>query len=400
MRTARIVGPQQRVDERDTPHPRMRRGELGQRLQRLRTTPSSDPFRRIVRANSATDRRNCLTWVLGNTADGAVNPKRVEVPDPAAMSSRIKEVARFFGADVVGIAPLDQAYVYSHRDGGSAARGEKDGEEVNLPHRFAICLGTAGDYNKYRANPSRISDAEYSVGSGLTCVVAFQLAAYIREMGYPAVAHDSGHNDVNPIPLAVMAGLGELGRNGLLINDEYGPGLHLFVVTTDLPLAVDHPVDIAVEDFCQQCKKCARLCPSRSIPFGDKVVYNGVEKWLVNVDSCYRLRAFQHDQCEVCLTCIVTCCYYKRDTWWHTLALRLVLSTPIPLRPAFVKPLLWLDDLIWGKEPHRHVKWLDYDSAYTPPIRPCKVPGCAVHSPGWKAGKGRGRVKQVVTQPK
>lgn len=401
MRTVRIVGPQERVDERDTPHPRMRRGELGQRLQRLRTTPSKDPFRHITRANNATDHRNCFSWVMGNIPDGAVNPDRTEVPDPVAMSKKIKGVARFLGANVVGITYLDQAYVYSHRDGGSAARGEKAGEEIDLPHRFAICLGTAGDYNMYRANPSRISDAEYSVGSARTCYIAFNLAAYIRETGYPAMAHDSGHNDVNPIPLAMMAGLGELGRNGLLINEKYGPGLHLFTVTTDLPLAVDHPVDVGVEDFCKLCKKCARTCPSRSIPLGDKKeVHNGVERWRVNVDSCYKLRAFHADQWEVCQTCVVSCCYYKRDTWWHSLALWLVKGTPIPLRPLVVKPLLWIDDLIWGKEPHYRMKWLDYDSAYTPEEKPCNVPGCVIHSPSWKGKKGWGRARQIAAQPK
>ena len=398
MRTARIVGPQERVDDRDTPHPRVARGELGERLRQVRSTPSKDPFRRISVSTSATDPNNCFGWIMGNTPDGAVSPQRMEVPDPARMSENIKETAKFFGADVVGITYLDQAYVYSHRARTSQARGEKAGEEIDIPHRFAICMGIAGDYEMYKANPSRISDAEYGLGNARMGFLAFSLAAYIREMGYPAMAHHFIRIDVNPIPLAVMAGLGELGRNGLLINGRYGPRLHLCVVTTDLPLVVDHPVDIGVEDVCKRCMKCARTCPSGSIPFGGKEVHNGVERWRINVDSCYKLRAFHTDKWETCLTCIQSCCYNKPDTWWHNLALWLIEAPPIFLRPLFVKPLVWIDDLIWGKKPSYRVKWLDYDSTYTPEAKPCKVPGCKVHGPDGKAKKAQAAKRRFSVQ--
>jgi epoxyqueuosine reductase QueG len=48
-------------------------------------------------------------------------------------------------------------------------------------------------------------------------------------------------------------------------------------ILTDLPLVPDAPVDIGVEDFCKICRKCANTCPTNSIPFGDKVVHNGIE---------------------------------------------------------------------------------------------------------------------------
>ena len=76
----------------------------------------------------------------------------------------------------------------------------------------------------------------------------------------------------------------------MLIHEEYGSRLHLAVVTTDLPLTVDEPVDMGVEDVCKVCMKCAQTCPTYSIPFGDKVVINGVEKWAINVDTCYKGR--------------------------------------------------------------------------------------------------------------
>jgi epoxyqueuosine reductase QueG len=37
----------------------------------------------------------------------------------------------------------------------------------------------------------------------------------------------------------------------MLIHEKYGSRLHLTVVTCDIPLTVDQPVDIGVEEFCK-----------------------------------------------------------------------------------------------------------------------------------------------------
>ena len=379
-RTYRIVGPQRQIDERETPHPRVDRGELGERLRSWRKTRfDEDPFRRIFGGGGRDGSpNNSLQYIMRDVPEGEVNPQPILVSDPAAMARKIKEVARFLGADVVGITHLDQAYVYSHRARGNAAAGEKAGDPIHLPHRYAICMGFESDYEKFLSNNSRISDAEYGLGNIHTIPTTFMLAAYIREMGYPARAHHYGRGEVNPIPLAVDAGLGELGRHGMLIHEEYGSRLHLSVVTTDLPLAVDEPVDVGVEDVCKYCMKCARTCPSHSIPFGGKEIHNGVERYRINVDSCYKYRMASRGDWSVCVICVSSCCYNKRKAWWHTLACWILKRLPIPLRPLYIKPLLWIDDLFWGKRPWKHMKWLDYDNAPDTGARLCKIPGCTV----------------------
>jgi ferredoxin len=292
------------------------------------------------------------------------------------MARKIKEIARFFGVDVVGICHLDQAYVYSHRARGRLADGEKPGDPIHLPHKYAICLGFVGDYDRYMACNSQIADIEYQMGQKHSIMPTFMLAAYIREMGYPARAHFTGMSEVNPLPLAVNAGLGELGRHGLLIHEEYGSRMHLSTVTTDLPLKADDPVDIGVEDVCKRCMKCARNCPSYSISFGDKVIINGVEKWAINVGTCYKYK-LAGGQGTVCLICTSVCCYNKRTAWWHTLAVWMLTKTPIPLRRLYIKLLLWIDDLFWGKRPWRHMKWMDYDNSPVPVN--CNITGCDVN---------------------
>jgi len=377
-RTYRIVGSQRRIDQRETPHPRASRGELGERVRLWRKERAGvDAFGRMFGRGGNADPNNSIQHVMSRAVEGAVNPDVIAADDPAMMSRNIKEVARFFGADIVGICRLDPVYVYSNRSGSSPAIGAKAGDSIDLPHRYAICLGFAGDYDRYLTCNSRIADAEYQIGQKGTMAPTFMLAAYIREMGYPARAHCHSGYEVNPIPLAVNAGLGELGRHGMLIHEEYGARLHLATVTTDLPLAVDEPVDIGVEDFCRLCMKCARNCPSRSISFGEKVIINGVEKWAINVESCYKARlAGRRGQWANCLICVTACPYNKRSVWWHTLAVWMLKKTPIPLRSFCIKPLLWIDDLVWGRRPWRRMQWLSYDN--TPQPVTCRVPGCEV----------------------
>ncbi|MGD1973142.1 MAG: hypothetical protein PVH37_22010 [Desulfobacterales bacterium] len=66
-----------------------------------------------------------------------------------------------------------------------------------------------------------------------------------------------------------------MGRFGYLITKKFGPRVRLAAVTTDLPLMVDKPVDIGVEDFYRDCKKCAVCCPSNSIAMEDQTEVNG-----------------------------------------------------------------------------------------------------------------------------
>jgi epoxyqueuosine reductase QueG len=85
--------------------------------------------------------------------------------------------------------------------------------------------------------------------------IAPSMARFIQELGYHAMP--SGNDTALSIPMAVDAGLGELGRNGILITPKYGPRVRLCKVFTDLPLVHDKPVDLGVQAFCEICKKCA-----------------------------------------------------------------------------------------------------------------------------------------------
>lgn len=61
---------------------------------------------------------------------------------------------------------------------------------------------------------------------------------------------------------ATSAGLGWVGRNGLLISPDFGPRLSLATVLTDAPVSADTPVEFSM---CGECNLCADFCPSNAI---------------------------------------------------------------------------------------------------------------------------------------
>src|SRR6476659_1572843 len=105
VRTVRIVDKFINVDMNQSPHPKNQRGELGKPLFNwYRNTVSKDPLTRVSAPNHFADRRHFLANVINRSSNGKVNPQKVAVDDPAAMARHIKAVARYMGADVVGIA--------------------------------------------------------------------------------------------------------------------------------------------------------------------------------------------------------------------------------------------------------------------------------------------------------
>jgi reductive dehalogenase len=302
----------------------------------------------------------------------------VRVDDPAVMARHIKRVSRHLGADLVGIAPTHPSFLYA-----SGERYVQDGaavdeylhltpEELARRFPFVIVSTTAWDYRTLQAHRHVIGDASYHVSGMRAQVVNKGLEGYIRELGYTAL-----RGAAVPQGAGLAAGLGELGRNGMMISDRFGARIHMpDPILTDLPLVADKPVDIGVEDFCKICRKCAVTCPTNSISFDDKVVFNGIKKYKINWLTCYKLRPFVHEYWTSCLSCIVICPFTKEDTWWRRLAGLTLKSTPIPARPPVVRGLKWLDDRIWGVERKTRVRFMGYDSGIKPGVKGCTVAGC------------------------
>jgi len=173
-------------------------------------------------------------------------------------------------------------------------------------------------------------------------------------MGYEARAHHFLHYDHIMVPLAVDAGLGELGRQGYLISQKYGCRIRVFGVTTDMPLVPDKPVSIGVDEFCERCKKCATSCPSNAIPLDNKTVHNGIEKWKLDEESCYTFWGKVGTDCAICMS---ICPFSRPDRPIHRLVRWIVARSPVA-NTVFPH----IDNFIYGKKwhPKKIALWLDY----------------------------------------
>ena len=389
-RTVRKVDLVVNVDTSQLPHQKNQRGELGKALFNwYRNTVSKDPLTRVSAPNHFADRRHYLITAVGQAPKGDVNPRRVPVSDPAAMTRHIKRVARYMGADIVRIAPTHPSFLYAGKryvQDGTAEDGYEHLSQEELARRFPyiIVATTAWDYNLLQAHRHHIGDASYHFSQMRANMILKSLEGYVRELGYTAIRGAS-----NPQGAGLAAGVGELGRNGMLISEKFGARIHMpDPIMTDLPLVPDEPIDIGVEDFCKICRKCAITCPTNSITFDGKVVHNGFEKYKINWQTCYRLRPFVVDYWGSCLTCVTVCPYTKPNVWWRTLAVSSLRACPIPLRPPLVRALKWIDDRVWGVTRQKRVRWLGYDSGIKPGEKACTVAGCtAAHVEAGRSAK-------------
>jgi epoxyqueuosine reductase QueG len=158
------------------------------------------------------------------------------------------------------------------------------------------------------------------------------------------------------VPLAVDAGLGEVGRLGYLLTRKYGPRIRLSAVTTDLPLVPDAPVDIGVEDFCGICKKCGVCCPSKSIPLDDIIEVNGTLRWKLNAETCFDYWGKVGTDCNICMR---VCPWSHADTLPHRLIKWLVSRNKISRRLFSI-----MDNIFYGKNPKPRPaeKWANFSA--------------------------------------
>ena len=245
---------------------------------------------------------------------------------PEAASQLIRKMGRHFGADLVGFCLLDRRWVFSHwfdedsrsdypikfsdepgyEDYGQPSQLE-DGTQV-IPKEMqyvVVFLHDMGE-DEIAAAPTLSEMAEVMFTYSKIALITVSMAEFIRGLGYNAIP--SANCTALNVPLAIDAGLGQMGRHVKLINPLFGSRCRISKVITDLPLAVDKPIDFGVTEFCSQCKKCAEYCPTGAISFGERSFESvnecnngGYLQWQVDHKKCYQYWAEVGTNCGICL---------------------------------------------------------------------------------------------------
>jgi len=186
--------------------------------------------------------------------------------------------------------------------------------------------------------------------------MAHTIAEYIRRLGYPAQAQhalqDPVGYHVSIPPLLLWAGIGEISRAGIILNPFLGLAYKAAAVLTDLPLVPDKPIDFGLQDFCQHCKICAKECPSKAIPMGDKVLWNGYETWKIDERRCASFNILNKTG-TICNNCVKVCPWTRPDAWQHNLVRWGVTRSSVARRLVVKADNIWQDH----RKAHTKNKW-------------------------------------------
>jgi len=244
-----------------------------------------------------------LEGARGSTGELARLPRH-EPEDAAVFTAQVKDAARLYGADAVGVCVLGRQWLYADEDVEPARRVPDD-----IDKAIVIAVGMSPAYMMH--SPTARAAGATGTGYSRMAFTASCVAELLRNLGWRALP--CGNDTALSIPLAIDAGLGELGRNGLLIHPELGPSLRLCKVLTDAPLVPDKPIELGVRARCESCTLCAEHCEPDAISRGAMTALPvcpsnnpGVLKWPVNVELCLR---FWGRNGVSCANCIKVCPY-------------------------------------------------------------------------------------------
>jgi epoxyqueuosine reductase len=294
------------------------------------------------------------------------SPTKVEITSTAETAEEIKRVSRLFGADMVGITGHDPRWHYTNSFS-TKARSEKPyAIPEDLPN--VIVIATSMHYEAIQSYPSATAGVAVGHGYSRDFELVQTIATYILNLGYRAVA--SVNDSTQAIPYAIQAGLGEYGRNGLLITPEFGPRVRIGRIHTDLPVDHDQPIRFGVKEFCDTtCRRCAESCPPQAISYDDPTedvpsqsMTVGIRKWQVDPEKCFKFWTNQGTECGVCMRV----CPYNKDT--SRGRMRLYYRTWRRLAASGFQPVrslaLWLDvRLGFGKRVKPEQYWERFRSS-------------------------------------
>jgi Pyruvate/2-oxoacid:ferredoxin oxidoreductase delta subunit len=349
----RIPLPNQRFDERDA---------MFSRLARKPDTPQyEDYYNRHPELTRVDDRLRGMTRLaqpgsryfkpelaqpvqslFDHIPDIAVDRSHVSVLVKRVRSARNKPeelrlITLELGAVGAGFTNVPDSLRYSHL-------GRTDERYGNTPDgtlRHGLIFLVEMDYQRMQQAPKMIALYESARQYHIAAVIAKTLAAVLDELGYDTEAqYDECYSVIMP-PLAVLAGLGELGRNNILIADKYGSRVRIGAVLTNMNLPQSPTIDLGVEHFCSICKKCATTCPSKSLNIDEKEEVRGIRLWSTNVERCSAYWRLSGSDCGICMA---VCPYsHKSNVLHHSVRFMIRLS---PWMRHLAK---WADDLIYGK---------------------------------------------------
>ncbi len=134
----------------------------------------------------------------------------------------------------------------------------------NSEYKSAIVIGIP--YSKLNVKNRKKDEVYFSsvaVGTDYHIILKDKLkfiSDYLIDNGYKSYI-GVDNNIYNERFLAYKAGIGFLGKNGMIINEKYGSFIYIGIILTDALFKYSNPLN----KKCYECNKCIDACPTKSI---------------------------------------------------------------------------------------------------------------------------------------
>lgn len=205
----------------------------------------------------------------------------------------MKSLAIELGASDIGFTVVDPSYIFNNKS-------------IIYPNAIVLAMEMEPDIIK--TAPSKSAEKEIFRTYYELCIMVNRIKDFLNDRGYNAEAGPSLGGEVNYPLLAQKAGIGVIGKHGMLIIPKLGPSLRLAAVYTDienLPIENDNK-HLWINDFCKICNQCVKKCPGGAI-YKDTVIFEDGSKQCIDYKKC----AVPFSRNNGCTVCIKECTFFK-----------------------------------------------------------------------------------------
>ena len=207
----------------------------------------------------------------------------------------LESLARSLGACNIGYTVVEPSYIFSN----SA-----------ILYRNAMVLDILMEHGKIRSAPSKSAEKEIFRTYYVLNRAVNKIKEFLNSRGYNAQAGPALGGEVNYPLLAQKAGMGHIGKHGMLITPSFGPSIRLAVVYTDisnLPMSESNEHSW-IPDFCETCNRCVNKCPAGAI-YKDTVIYEDGSHRYIGYKKC----SVPFSKDRGCTVCVKECVFFKGE---------------------------------------------------------------------------------------